>query len=524
MEHQMQQHLRLVGTIARRRSLGKYLAFCNILIPESTLLAARKPFPDIDNTDTNGHMVDGGTTGTTDQTDNGNDNDDNNEEEEEEEEKHVILRVAFRRSSPSWDTTFDETFPIKASSLPFGATVEMDLVLPPPLPVPTPISTSSMEKEASMSIATTTTSTPTTATTSTTSNSKDAKWEVVRWNLIHHPHVTATARAQGRDLSVPLTNGVLGSGTGTAASGAGGGDDAGAGGGGTGGISCSTYFAARGEEFLKYNQHYTTAKVKKNQGNDETLSNNTENDPVHESAASSSSAATSSSSQSPQLSSPLPKEGEGSHGDKKSKALRATIFASWIIDTFGSDLLSQHNGVLDIAGGKGQLSVELAVVSRCIPCTIVDPVIRGKQQQQQQQTQTQIHKVGRPSCSMIQRLASKQVKRIHNVNGPIPSHVAIYFYAQNDVCLQMVKGASCLLGLHPDECTEDIVDAALACNKPFAIVPCCVFPGFFPLRRLKNGKAVRTHDEFLEYLLEKDDRLKMETLVFRGKNQVIYCK
>ena len=31
------------------------------------------------------------------------------------------------------------------------------------------------------------------------------------------------------------------------------------------------------------------------------------------------------------------------------------------------------------------------------------------------------------------------------------------------------------MGMHPDEATESIVDVALACRKPFAIVPCCVF-------------------------------------------------
>ena len=33
-----------------------------------------------------------------------------------------------------------------------------------------------------------------------------------------------------------------------------------------------------------------------------------------------------------------------------------------------------------------------------------------------------------------------------------------------------------VIGLHPDEATEAIVDCALAHNKPFAVVPCCVFP------------------------------------------------
>ena len=35
-----------------------------------------------------------------------------------------------------------------------------------------------------------------------------------------------------------------------------------------------------------------------------------------------------------------------------------------------------------------------------------------------------------------------------------------------------------LVGMHPDQATEPIVDAALAMGKPFAVVPCCVFPAW----------------------------------------------
>merc|ERR1711862_694102 len=89
-----------------------------------------------------------------------------------------------------------------------------------------------------------------------------------------------------------------------------------------------------------------------------------------------------------------------------------------------------------------------------------------------------------------------------------------------------IENYSCYIGLHSDECTEDILDAALRYQKPVAIVPCCVFPSFFPMRRLrsKNNKFVNTYDDFLCYLLEKDDRLCRDTLDFEGKNQVIYLK
>jgi len=37
-----------------------------------------------------------------------------------------------------------------------------------------------------------------------------------------------------------------------------------------------------------------------------------------------------------------------------------------------------------------------------------------------------------------------------------------------------------ILGLHPDEATDDIVDMALKFGKSFAVVPCCVFSTKFP--------------------------------------------
>jgi hypothetical protein len=92
---------------------------------------------------------------------------------------------------------------------------------------------------------------------------------------------------------------------------------------------------------------------------------------------------------------------------------------------------------------------------------------------------------------------------------------------ENDL---MVKHAGCLVGLHPDECTEDILDVALHFNKSVAIVPCCVFWSLFPTRQLRCGKMVRRYDDFLQFLLDKDARLRQETLSFEGKNKVIYLK
>lgn len=41
---------------------------------------------------------------------------------------------------------------------------------------------------------------------------------------------------------------------------------------------------------------------------------------------------------------------------------------------------------------------------------------------------------------------------------------------------QQLQSCSLVLGLHPDQATDSIVDFALQFGKPFAVVPCCVFP------------------------------------------------
>src|SRR3546814_15210410 len=67
-----------------------------------------------------------------------------------------------------------------------------------------------------------------------------------------------------------------------------------------------------------------------------------------------------------------------------------------------------------------------------------------------------------------------------------------------------------------------ILDFALANNKPFAVVPCCVYSRCFPKRVDENGKPVRSYDEFIQYLKKKDDSICSVQLDFEGKNELLY--
>jgi hypothetical protein len=51
---------------------------------------------------------------------------------------------------------------------------------------------------------------------------------------------------------------------------------------------------------------------------------------------------------------------------------RAGVFRRWLLDSFGRELLASGSGVLDIAGGKGELAFELLNLNN-IETTVVDP-------------------------------------------------------------------------------------------------------------------------------------------------------
>jgi hypothetical protein len=82
-----------------------------------------------------------------------------------------------------------------------------------------------------------------------------------------------------------------------------------------------------------------------------------------------------------------------------------------------------------------------------------------------------------------------------------------------------------VVGLHSDHATEWIVDFALKFRIPFAVVPCCVCPTLFPERRnFDTGGEVRTHEEFVEYLVRKGapGEIGVGRLGFDGKDTVVY--
>eukprot|EP00747_Dinoflagellata_sp_TGD_P038961 gnl/TRDRNA2_/TRDRNA2_139978_c3_seq2.p1 gnl/TRDRNA2_/TRDRNA2_139978_c3~~gnl/TRDRNA2_/TRDRNA2_139978_c3_seq2.p1 ORF type:complete len:425 (+),score=36.38 gnl/TRDRNA2_/TRDRNA2_139978_c3_seq2:126-1277(+) len=194
----------------------------------------------------------------------------------------------------------------------------------------------------------------------------------------------------------------------------------------------------------------------------------------------------------------------GNHGPKANKGQRASCFAKWLLKQYGYEELRHGLGVLDVAGGRGDLSWALSV-NASVPCTLIDPGRRRK---------------GKLRCRHRQAVDPGDSQAF--------SHIAVHFCVETfghstAQYASLLRNASLVIGLHPDEATEAIVDLALLSDRKFAVVPCCVFPNLFPHRELSpGGVQVRTLNQFCSYLKAKDPRIQEALLDFDGCNKVLY--
>uniref|UniRef100_A0A0G4HX71 Methyltransferase domain-containing protein n=1 Tax=Chromera velia CCMP2878 TaxID=1169474 RepID=A0A0G4HX71_9ALVE len=204
---------------------------------------------------------------------------------------------------------------------------------------------------------------------------------------------------------------------------------------------------------------------------------------------------------------------------------RARVFGRWVVDVFlpscGREVSSAHHfvphessfgeerddqspakspkgsrPVLDVAGGKGELSLILTLEG--IDCILVDPrTVGGKLSRRQRK---QMRKSGRGSFGVLRE----------------------EFGGSSEAAQRCAEDAGAVIALHPDEATDAVVDTAVRLRVPFAVVPCCVFARLFPHRRLEE-KPVSTHAQLCLYLMTKHPAIQACRLPFRGQNTVVYC-
>lgn len=187
---------------------------------------------------------------------------------------------------------------------------------------------------------------------------------------------------------------------------------------------------------------------------------------------------------------------------KSSKAARHCVVAEFLLKHIGREALGK-GPVLDVGGGRGGLAFELQIIHG-IETVLVEPRVYE---------------------SRLTRRQRKILRKRGAGEECIPRHVAAAVGAGFDEAL--VQGCSMLVGLHADQATEWVVDEAIRLNKPFCVLPCCVFPSLFQDRiHPETGALVVSHQDFVEYLLAKryacGGEIRLSILPFAGRNQCVW--
>ena len=246
-----------------------------------------------------------------------------------------------------------------------------------------------------------------------------------------------------------------------------------------------------------------------------------------------------------------------------------------MVEHFGKEFLNSGSGVLDIAGGRGATSFELTINHK-VHSTLLEPRPAKLDKKQMRLLHDLKKKEMLNNGNLIEKdkeilneeISQNQnninnedlVKEVNdnnndndndNDNESKPKRFKLKKNKKIDIPFSQIQcmvsldtpnlhkdlfnNSSILIGLHPDQATEIIVDLALKLNKPFAIIPCCVFANDFPHRKLKRRKTgndendneyeeipVSSYEQFIEYLCEKDKDIQKTFLPFEGKNLLLY--
>lgn len=262
----------------------------------------------------------------------------------------------------------------------------------------------------------------------------------------------------------------------------------------------------------------------------------------------------------------------------KTKASHNPMFAVWLVKKFGQPFL--RKGVVDIAGGNGGLSYDLSVRFG-IKTVLIEPrevvlnSINRKRMSKLCELRDAIRRgevnpnwSKRPNYGDYEEDDGVVLEEAENAayRGGLPfTHVRQEFHfkpataadkylTSQDIARDApgtdkllspeirthLERCTAIVGIHPDQATEPIVDAALAFNKSFAVLPCCVFANENPHRSVPNPSyvpgrecneedqtthariPVRTYEQLVQYLLAKDPSICVAHLGFEGRNTVLY--
>lgn len=144
----------------------------------------------------------------------------------------------------------------------------------------------------------------------------------------------------------------------------------------------------------------------------------------------------------------------------RTHAHTSQIFADWIVETYGAEALRALGGVCDVAGGHGDVSVRLWC-EHGVPCTVIEPRPVGLRRRQRKQVKRRgLDGVARLTCEMRVGWRFRPVVEEGEEEG-----------AEQARLREALEGCALIIGMHPDEATDAIVDVAHEYGKPFACVP-----------------------------------------------------
>ena len=224
------------------------------------------------------------------------------------------------------------------------------------------------------------------------------------------------------------------------------------------------------------------------------------------------------------------------------KSQRAVILASWIVETFGTERLNSGSGVIDVGGGRGGLTFELQFIHG-VKVTLIDtrPFKLSRRQHKRMDERGLSEGDDRegmfdPLIDLVKprRVKEEQVEiestlhapRINLMEGQFHQIQSFFTPAlwktEHSPISNLLRNASLVVGLHPDQATNAILDFALETNKPFVLVPCCVFPSMFE-RYLEDGEPVLTTVQLIHWINQRGGPNALTTaLPFQGANTVCY--
>ena len=228
-----------------------------------------------------------------------------------------------------------------------------------------------------------------------------------------------------------------------------------------------------------------------------------------------------------------------------SPAWRAARFAKWLVDMYGLEQLSCGSGVLDIAGGRGDLAFQLCC-RYGVPCTVIDPVPMrpsAKQQRLMEHRRRMWDDLHSNDAARAAQWSHRFSTCEEQLGRPERPHQLLRLFvpafttettkpadyteesagpAVGMSPAQLWQHCSVVVGFHPDEATSPIVECSLRARKPFAVVPCCVYPSMFPHRRTPSNEPVRTYTQLCEHIVGLSPDVRTALLDIPGRNLVCF--